>query len=214
MRLAMLVAVAVVCAWAQEAATPSKDTPQGVTPRVSAAEYQGQAQAGAVTVAADFMGHSVPTADGTLATDEYIVVEAAFFGAADGKVKISESDFSLRLDGKKTLPSEPYGLVLPTLWDPEWVPPESASKKSKGGLSTDGSSSLSTGEKPPPPKVPFELRRAYSLRTQKAAMALGDRPLPQAGLIFFQYAGKTQKLRSVELIYSGAAGKTTVTLHP
>jgi hypothetical protein len=49
-------------------------------------------------------------------------------------------------------------------------------------------------------------------RTQKAALASGDRALPQAGLLFFQYRGKTQNLSSIELMYSGPAGKATLTL--
>ena len=45
-------------------------------------------------------------------------------------------------------------------------------------------------------------------------MLEGDRPLPQAGLIFFQYRGKIQNIHSLELIYSGSAGKTTLKLQP
>jgi len=41
---------------------------------------------------------------------------------------------------------------------------------------------------------------------------LGDRPLPQAGLLFFQYRGKEKGINSLELIYSGAAGKATLVL--
>jgi hypothetical protein len=49
---------------------------------------------------------------------------------------------------------------------------------------------------------------------QKASLPEGDRILPQAGLIFFQYRGKTQSIRSIELIYSGPAGKATLALQP
>jgi hypothetical protein len=49
---------------------------------------------------------------------------------------------------------------------------------------------------------------------QKVAMLEGDRALPQAGLLFFEYRGKTQGIRSLELIYSGAAGTTTLALQP
>jgi hypothetical protein len=51
-------------------------------------------------------------------------------------------------------------------------------------------------------------------RVQKAALPEGDRTLPQAGLIFFQYRGKTQSIHSIELIYVGPAGKATLTLQP
>jgi hypothetical protein len=51
-------------------------------------------------------------------------------------------------------------------------------------------------------------------RVQKASLPEGDRALPQAGLIFFQYRGKAQGIHSIELIYAGPAGKATLTLQP
>jgi hypothetical protein len=46
----------------------------------------------------------------------------------------------------------------------------------------------------------------------KAALLEGDRALPQAGLLFFQYRGKRESIKSVELIYQGPAGNATLTL--
>jgi len=46
-------------------------------------------------------------------------------------------------------------------------------------------------------------------RVQKAALPEGDRPLPQAGLLFFEHRGETKKIKSLDLIYSGPTGKTT-----
>ena len=51
-------------------------------------------------------------------------------------------------------------------------------------------------------------------RVQKAALPEGDRALPVAGLIFFQYRGKTKDIKSIELIYAGPAGKATLKLTP
>jgi hypothetical protein len=62
--------------------------------------------------------------------------------------------------------------------------------------------------------MPFELRRAMEQHVQRAAMQEGDRPMPQAGLLFFLYRGKTEGIRSLELIYNGAAGNATLTLQP
>jgi hypothetical protein len=41
-------------------------------------------------------------------------------------------------------------------------------------------------------------------------MAEGERPLPQAGLIFFPYRGKDGNIEKVELLYEGPAGKATL----
>jgi len=60
--------------------------------------------------------------------------------------------------------------------------------------------------------VPIELRRNWQQRIQRAAIAEGDRALPQAGLLFFQHRGKTENIRSLELIYTGAAGEATISL--
>ena len=51
-------------------------------------------------------------------------------------------------------------------------------------------------------------------KVQKATLPEGDRALPVAGLIFFQYHGKTQSIKSLELIYDGPAGKATLMLQP
>jgi hypothetical protein len=205
------------CLRAQEQNDPEKSAGQakGMPPRTAPTEYQSQAKAGMVTIGAEFMGHAVPTPEQPLTSEEYVVVEAGFFGPADAKIRLSRDDFSLRINGKKTLlTSEPYELVFHSLKDPEWQPPESPeAKESKGGLTTGGGGG---GDKLPPipPKMPFPLRRAMEQHVQKAAMQEGERPLPQAGLLFFLYRGKPENIKSLELVYTGAAGKATLDLQP
>jgi hypothetical protein len=191
---------------------------QGLPPRTAPTEYQVVGKAGDVTLAADFVRHSVPTAQGTLSTEDYVVVELAMYGPPGAKTTISMDDFSLRINGKKQpLKGQPYGLVLASIKDPEWAPPDAApAKGSKGGLTSGGGGGGDKNSNEPPPvvKVPIELQRAMAQRTQKASLALGERALPQAGLLFFQYRGKAQNITSVELLYSGAAGKATLDLIP
>jgi hypothetical protein len=200
--------------FAQANESPASET-KGMPPRATPGDYQAHAQTGSVTIAAEFAGHGVPTPEQTLSTDEYVVVEVGLFGAADARTTLSRSDFSLRINGKKTLlPSEPYDVVLPSLKDPEWAPPTPAEPKSKGGLSTGGGAGGGGNELPAPVHMPFELKRAMQLHVQKAVLLEGDRMLPQAGLIFFHHGGKTSGIRSLELIYSGAAGTATIPLQP
>ncbi len=203
-RISLLIIALSLCARGQNEV-------KGLPARATPADYQVHAQAGTLTIAAEFTGHSVPTAQGTFNTEDYVAVEAALFGPADAKLKLSIDDFSIRINDKKApQPSLPFGMVLSSLKDPEWVPPEPPEAKSKTGLSTGGQ----RGNDPPPspPKMPLELVRAMGQHVQKAALPEGDRALPQAGLIFFQYRGKTKNIRSIELIYSGPAGKATLTL--
>jgi hypothetical protein len=93
--------------------------------------------------------------------------------------------------------------------DPEWAPPEKAEKSSStsiGGGQNNNSA--------PPPGPPSELRRAWAKRVMQTAWAEGERPLPRAGLLYFPYGGKAKGIRSLELLYSGEAGKATLNLMP
>ncbi len=182
---------------------------QGLAPRTGPADYPVQAKLGAITLAAEFAGHGVPTPDGPLSTEDYLVVEVAFFGPAGKRLPISFSDFSLRINNRKNpTPAESYEQVGASVKDPEWVPPE---KPEKGGNGILGGGNDTSKE---PPRPPAELRRAWARRVWKAALADGDRALPQDGLLYFSYGGKVKSIRSLELIYSGPAGKATLDLQP
>jgi hypothetical protein len=211
------VSITALCLCAHGQTAPSKDATvnesKGLPPRATAADYEAHAPAGEVTVAAEFKGHSVPTSQGTFSTEEYVAFETALFGPPGGRTRLSSEDFSLRINGKKTaLSSQPYALIFASLKDPEWVPPEAPESKSKtsfgGGGQNQGDSP------PPPPKMPIELQRAMQQHVQKAVLPEGDRALPQAGLIFFQYRGKTEHIHSMELTYTGPAGKVTLRVKP
>ncbi len=220
LRIGVWIAALCLCVHAQDTpsqSTPSKDAPinetKGLPPRTTPADYQAQAQAGTVTVAAEFTGHSVPTAQGTFSTEDYVVVETGIFGPPGARTKLSIEDFSLRINEKKTLSSQPFGLVLSSLKDPEWAPPAPPEAKSKTSIGGGGQGGKNDAP-PAPVHMPFELQRAMAQHVQKASLPEGDRALPQAGLIFFQYTGKTQRIHSLELIYAGPAGKATLTLQP
>ncbi len=187
---------------------------KGLPPRASPSDYQAQAKAGAVTIGAEFMGHSVPTPEAIYTTEDYVVVEVGMFGAPDAAARLSVEDFSLRINGsKKVLSNQPYELAYKSLKDPSWEPPKTE-EKSKSSFSANGGGG-NPGDPPPlPPKMPLELRRVMEQHVQRSAMLEGDRPLPQAGLLFFEYRGKTKGITSLELIYNGAAGKATLDLHP
>jgi hypothetical protein len=210
-----LVLLSAVSVSAQE--ENAKDTQaKGMPPRASATEYQAQSEAGKATIGAEFTGHSVATPEHTFSSEDYVVVEAGIFGPPGTRTMLSRDDFSLRINGKKTvLPSEPYELVFHSLKDPEWQAPDSKEEKgSKGGLTTGGGGGGGDKLPPVPPKMPFPLRRTMEQQVQRAAMQEGDRPLPQAGLLSFLYRGKPDGIKALELIYSGAAGKATLTLQP
>lgn len=203
--------------WAQAPApTPTVggtiNEPQGLAPRSSPSDYPAQAKLGAITLAAEFAGHGVPTPDGPLSTENYVVVEVAFFGPAGTRLPISFNDFSLRINGKKNpTSSESYERVGTSVKDPEWAPPPQKEEKSGGAAGLLGGGDATDKI---PPRPPAELRRSWAQRVKKAALADGERPLPQDGLLYFSYGGKTESIRSLELVYAGAAGKAELRLHP
>jgi hypothetical protein len=204
-----------LCLCAQGQETQTKEI-RGLPPRATPADYQAQAQVGGMTIAAEFVGHFVPTLQGNLSTEDYVVVETGMFGPPEAHIKLLLGDFSLRVNGKKTaLPGQPYGMVIKSLKDPDWEPPAAAqsSSKSKTNVSTGGGGGQDK-DPPAPVHIPIEVQRAMQQRIQKASLPEGDRSVPVAGLIFFQYSGGTQGIRSIELIYNGAAGKVTLELRP
>lgn len=197
------------------AESDAKETPAsalGMPPRTAATEYLTHTQVGKYLLGADFMGHSVPTPQSTYTTEDFVIVEVGFFGPPGARLQIAANDFSLRINGKKSpLSSQHYEIAFHSLKDPEWEPP--ALEKSKTSLNTGGGGNQNDAP-PAPPKMPLELRRAMEQRVQKAALPEGDRALPQAGFLFFEYRGKAQGIKSLELIYEGAAGKATLALQP
>ena len=185
---------------------------RGMPARATPGDYQAHAAAGPLTVAAEFMQHSVPTPSGLLATEEYVVVEAGVFGPPGTRTTLNPTDFTLRVNGKKTISSEPYAMVFKSLKDPEWEPDIPVEKGSKTQIGSNGKGN--TNDPPVVPKPPFKLQREWNLRMQKEAFPEGDRALPQAGLLFFRYAGKASGIHSIELTYTGPSGKATLELQP
>lgn len=202
-----------ICVNAQQHNPPRENT--GLPPRASPADYQYQAKVGNITIGAEFADHSVPTPEGPLSTEDFVAVEVGIFGPPGAKLTMSPSDFSMRINGKKPTPSSQYELILKSLKDPTWEAPELAkddTSKSKGGLTSGGGNSstdITQPTLPPIIHVPIELQRSWNKRAEKASLPEGDRPLPQAGLLFFQHSGKT---KSAELIYEGPAGKAKLTI--
>lgn len=214
------------CASAQEIKSigpPEKpEASKGLPPRPTPADYQAHTQAGMVTIAAEFDAHGIPDPNEILSTDNFVVVEVALFGPAGMKLPLNFQDFSIRLNGKKPLPAQPYEFVFKSLRTPEYEPPtqhmlDDANKKTSINTGSNGQSPISKTDiteptLPPIVHIPLEVQRGWQQKIHMASLPEGERPLPQAGLLFFQHDGKN--FNSVELLYNGPAGKAKLELHP
>ena len=208
-------ALCLIAFWTASAQTTSTapvhpNEMKGMPSRSSPGDYPAHVQVGNMTLAAEFAGHSVPRPEDPLSTDDYVVVEAAVFGPPEARLVLSPEDFSLRINDKKPQSSAPFVLVAHSLRDPEWIPPEQKKSKPKTSFGGGGGEDTSTL----PPKIPIEMQRSMAQYIQQAALPEGERALPVAGLLFFQYRGKRQGIHSLELIYSGPGGKATLPLEP
>jgi hypothetical protein len=174
--------------------------------------------AGNLSIGAEFDEHSVPTPEALLTTEDFVAVEVGIFGAAGAHATISASDFSLRVNGKKSaLPTEQFAAVFRNLRDPSYLPPEleaAKQNKSSGLNAGGGNNDNDLGSTPPPVHIPPAMERAMQLKVQNAALPEGDRALPIAGLIFFHYTGQAKGIHEVQLLYNGPAGKATIALQP
>lgn len=207
---------AAVCATllCQYAIGQGVEASKGMPPRATPGDYQTHTQVGKVTLGAEFDAHSIPDPMTVLSTEDYVVVEVGLYGPPGTTLALNYQDFSMRVNGKKTmLPAQPYELVFKTLKDPEYVAPgtPNAKKKEATSLNTSGQTTQNAipDSLPPIVHIPIEVSRAWEQRVRKASLPEGERPLPQAGLIFFQHHGKSD---SVELFYNGPAGKARIQL--
>jgi hypothetical protein len=186
---------------------------KGMPPRATPGDYQAHAQAGALTIAAEYAGHSIPDPQSVLSTEDYVVVEVGVFGAPDAHLNLSYENFSLKINGKKTTyPAQEVTRIFKSLKDPEFEPAVKAEAKTKTNIGgSGGGGGAADSGLPPIVHIPIAVERGWEQKVQKLSLPEGDRPLPAAGLIFFEHHGKAN---SIELIYNGPAGKATLILQP
>lgn len=199
---------------------------QGTAPKTKAADYPVRVQLDTVTLAAEYLVHSLPTPQGTLVANDYLVVEAAFFGPSFSRLRMSPDNFTLRINGKGTLSTEPPGMVAGSIKFP------SARPHLEGGASVGvGDGTVAVGPRAPPSQFPGDgndrtaagqpptvnsVEQEYSLevRVQNATLPEGEKSLPRSGLLYFFYRGKIKNIHSLDLLYDGAMGKATLKLLP
>lgn len=214
-----------LAAWAQL----SSITPRGTTVKNAPTAYEFQAVAGDHTIAADYL---VRTFGGEKAyfTDEYLVVEVAFFGPKDATPKLDARHFQLRLNGNKkdALSAAPPGMVGAAIKWADWE-----QRRTLEAYGSVGNGGVVVGRPPEQERFPGDPRpgqRHPGPRTtsgkaveQEApqkpeeaavyyALPEGEIRLPWSGLLYFPWKGKPSKLKSVEMLYTGPIGEAVLKL--
>jgi hypothetical protein len=200
---------------------------QGTEPKTAPSDYPVHVQMEAVTMAAEYLVHSLPTTKGTLVANDYLVVEAAFFGPLYSRLKMSPDNFLLRINGRgEPLTTDAPGMVAQSIKFPGMRP----HLETTGSVSA-GDGTVTVGPRPPASRFPgdgndrtapgqgptvTEVNQENSVeyRVQAASLPEGEHSLPRSGLLYFFYRGKTKNIRSVELFYNGPMGKASLKLLP
>jgi len=199
---------------------------QGTPPKTKAADYPIHIQLDTVTLAAEYMVHSLPTPQGTLIASDYLVVEVAFYGPSFSRLKMSPDNFTLRINGKGVLTTEPAGMVAGSIK----FPTERPHLETSGSVGI-GDGTVSVGPRPPPTQFPgdgnertapvqgpsvktVDQERSIDYRVQNATLPEGEHSLPRSGLLYFYYRGKIKNIHALDLFYEGAMGKATLKLLP
>jgi hypothetical protein len=207
---------------------------QGTPPKTSPSDYSAHAALdNGFSIAADYLVRSLPTPGGTLVADDYLVVDAMFFGPLQPALKMSAGHFLLRINGQKVpLTNQSTGMVAASIKDPNWAPKPGvtviAGSDNRDVVygprspveSFPGDPTVGHPQQPrvPDPETSAGLEKEPEMpieeRLVRSAMPETERVAPAGGLLFFSYRGKTKSIKSVELIYEGPSGKATLTLLP
>jgi hypothetical protein len=206
---------------------------QGTKPKAEPSDYPAHiALDNGVTLAAEYLVHSIPTPTGSLVAEDYLVVEVAFFGPPKSKLDLNAGQFALRINNQKVaLRTDSAGSVAASIkymdysqrpgltgsagagagnsgvvWGPPTTPRFPGDPSAGRPLPNPVPDQTDPNVPQKEPEIPIEER------IQGAALEEGTRVLPKSGLLFFPYRGRTKSIKSLELLYEGPAGKLSLKL--
>lgn len=196
---------------------------QGIDTRLAPADYPAHAQAGDCTIAAQYHYRSFRAGNQSYYVKRYIVVETAVFGPKSRRMQVSSGQFTLRINGKKSIVSQAPGMIA--YQDRTGISdPSAVILVPGGGVVLGGPQGPQfPGDRRAPPErdspVPVGAERPETAEKpsqnelmRQTAFPYGERRLPVAGYIYFPYSKKLTSIKKLELLYKGPAGETTLQL--
>jgi hypothetical protein len=192
---------------------------QDAPPRSKPADYPVHAEFPAFQIGAEYLVHNIPAEKGEYWAKEYLVVEALILPGKREGVKLSANDFTLRVNGKKTLYTVSPGAVAAALKYPDWE--QRPNLSAAAGIGDDAivfGAPPAVGRFPgdptaiPPSRAPQPRDDDnYGVSQEQAVpldQAISNVALPEGlaqravkGCLFFRYEGKLKSIHSLELLY-------------
>ena len=190
---------------------------QGTDPKAKAEEYEVHARLKGVDIGAEYMVYSISSQGKTFLAEDHLVVEVALFPPKGGFVTASSGEFTLRVDGKMLRAVTPQMVVM-AMQRRDWQYPRGPQAGIGrgddavilGGPTQQGPYGMPRGRTPAPPRAPAPENRsglppAEPVRLDeviaKTAFPEGEFRGAVSGFVYFPFAGKASKIKSVELHY-------------
>lgn len=217
---------ATIAVWAQT----------GTEPKAKPEEYPHHATLGTpkgpVRLGVEYWVRTVPGTKESYYAGNYLVVEVAVYPPKGELFTVRGGDFQLKVNGVKhgMLPQSP-GIVASAIRNPQWEGGPTVEALAGVGPGTVIYGPRRTGRFPGDPTVPEPGQRRNPETdagpgtsrpdgVEATAEAIKDFALPEgpadtavSGALYFPWRESTKKIKKIELVYDGPAGKTSFKLH-
>lgn len=202
--------------------------------REKASDWPVHASAGKAEIGAEYMVHSVIHSGETVFVRDYLAIEVALFPAKGQRLDISQGQFALRMNGKKTaMLAQTAGMVAASVKYEDWEQHKQLEATAGVGDASvilgrprtsarfPGDPTQTRDRLPQPPKAPAPEDRSGVGKQEKlsaeeiitrAALPEGETEKPARGYLYFAYKGNTSKIKKLELSYAGSAGTVVLPL--
>ena len=199
---------------------------EGTAPKPAATDYPVTTRFGDTAIAADFMIHSISGEGQTFFVEDYLVVEVAIYPDKFKEIAVANTQFVLRLNGKRTLVTQTPQFVAASLKYPDWERRPTLVGQA-GPIIVGrpqqverfpGDPTVGQGRLPEQPRVPSQLpsSRAETPKAQDIALEMalpeGTHKHPVSGYIYFPYKGKLKGLKTIELVVKSGPNEAVLKL--
>ena len=164
-----------------------------------------------MAIGAEYLMHTFSNGRQSFFVPEYLVVDTAVY--PHGNLTLKQSHFQLRLNGAQKLDPVAPNMVGYTLRNPDF---NAASNRPQQQPRFPGDPGAN--RPPQPTQAPDPSQGDPQMATPESALdalvrtALpeGEFHGPQNGFLYFEFGGKTKKIKSLDLVYSDDAGELVV----